>query len=91
MMQSRELTDDEWTIAIPFRLEFLFRIYTHSAHYPDTDTTNAVWIKEFHARGLLAHNEEYPQLSDRGEKLIKMILATPLPSQVWVDPRKEKQ
>lgn len=93
-MQTRELADDEWTIGILGRLEFLLRIYSRSVRYPMRNEIQNLWVEEFDTRGLLVRyciEGTALELSGRGKRLIEMILATPLPCQVWVDPRKEKK
>lgn len=86
----RELTDNEWTIAIPARLGLLLNIYTETSICPAVETDD-YQVRELIARQLIADvpaESSELQLTERGKKLIEMVLATPLPRHVWADPRK---
>lgn len=91
----RELTDDKWTIAIPARLELLLKIHAGSVKYPLEEPIDPeeFFVSEFLKRGLITGEfiiKQQVHLSERGRKLVEMILATPLPLHAWTDPRGEE-
>ena len=78
------------TIYSPARLDILLHYRGHADKHPHHGHPYFnEQIAEFIEVGLLT---AYPQepwytLTERGEKFIDMLLDTPFPKQVWIDPR----
>lgn len=72
----------------PFHLKVLLHTYVCPERYDGQENKDATQeiINDLYGNSLVDRTD-FPKITERGEKFVKMILATPLPEHRWIDPR----
>lgn len=78
-----------WT---PFQLDIVLHHYASTARYPRENTP--IYSEEIRCLmdcGLIEYREGIPRTTRMGDHFVEMLLQTPLPREVWVDPRTRQE
>lgn len=78
-----------WT---PFQLDIVLHHYASTARYPREDAPiYGEEIAHLMQSGVIEYREGIPRTTRLGDHFVEMLLQTPLPLEVWVDPRTHKE